>query len=74
MVLDPETFVFVMIDEVESLTAARSGMSGGNEPGDAIRVSSCSNSLCSGLHCKAQPRRVYQAKSVITSDYDPLTM
>jgi hypothetical protein len=40
MVQDPDCFVFVMIDEVESLTAARSGMSGGNEPGDAIRVSS----------------------------------
>ncbi|ORY34246.1 P-loop containing nucleoside triphosphate hydrolase protein [Naematelia encephala] len=32
------TFVVVMIDEVESLTAARAAASSGNEPSDAIRV------------------------------------
>uniref|UniRef100_A0A7S1P1G3 AAA+ ATPase domain-containing protein n=1 Tax=Vitrella brassicaformis TaxID=1169539 RepID=A0A7S1P1G3_9ALVE len=36
LVSDPDSFVCVLIDEVESLTAAR--RSGGNEPSDAIRV------------------------------------
>lgn len=36
---DTESFVTVMIDEVESLTAARAGAMNGSEPGDALRVS-----------------------------------
>lgn len=36
---DAESFVTVMIDEVESLTAARAGAMNGSEPGDALRVS-----------------------------------
>lgn len=35
---DAESFVTVMIDEVESLTAARAGAMNGSEPGDALRV------------------------------------
>lgn len=33
-----ETLVCVLIDEVESLTAARKHMMNGNEPSDSIRV------------------------------------
>ncbi|CAM9107631.1 unnamed protein product [Discosporangium mesarthrocarpum] len=35
---DEESLVCVLIDEVESLTAARSAALGGNEPSDALRV------------------------------------
>ncbi|XP_013381834.1 pachytene checkpoint protein 2 homolog [Lingula anatina] len=35
---DPEALVCVLIDEVESLTAARKASMSGNEPSDAIRV------------------------------------
>lgn len=35
---DPQTFVFILIDEVESLTAARQASLSGSEPSDAIRV------------------------------------
>ncbi|XP_065672909.1 pachytene checkpoint protein 2 homolog isoform X2 [Hydra vulgaris] len=35
---DPESLVFVLIDEVESLTAARTAAMKGAEPSDAIRV------------------------------------
>lgn len=35
---DPEALVFVLIDEVESLTAARTAAMSGSEPSDAIRV------------------------------------
>uniref|UniRef100_A0A7S1EFY0 AAA+ ATPase domain-containing protein n=1 Tax=Hemiselmis andersenii TaxID=464988 RepID=A0A7S1EFY0_HEMAN len=35
---DPQCFVVVLIDEVESLTAARKSAVNGNEPSDAIRV------------------------------------
>ncbi|WWD22527.1 hypothetical protein CI109_107020 [Kwoniella shandongensis] len=38
MVDDDQCFVVVMIDEVESLTAARAGAMTGNEPSDALRV------------------------------------
>ncbi|CBQ69985.1 related to PCH2-putative ATPase [Sporisorium reilianum SRZ2] len=38
MVEDEEAFVVVLIDEVESLTAARSAAASGTEPTDAIRV------------------------------------
>ncbi|KAH8106228.1 P-loop containing nucleoside triphosphate hydrolase protein [Cristinia sonorae] len=38
MVEDEETFVIVLIDEVESLTAARAGAMAGTEPSDALRV------------------------------------
>ena len=35
---DPDVFVCVLIDEVESLTAARKAALSGNEPSDSIRV------------------------------------
>jgi len=38
MVEDEDTFVIVLIDEVESLTAARAGAVSGTEPSDALRV------------------------------------
>ena len=38
MVDDEDALVCVLIDEVESLTAARSGAASGAEPSDAIRV------------------------------------
>ncbi|KAI9001223.1 P-loop containing nucleoside triphosphate hydrolase protein [Trametes punicea] len=38
MLEDDETFVIVLIDEVESLTAARAGAMAGTEPSDALRV------------------------------------
>ncbi|KAL6306645.1 P-loop containing nucleoside triphosphate hydrolase protein [Sparassis latifolia] len=38
MVEDEEMFVIVLIDEVESLTAARAGAMAGTEPSDALRV------------------------------------
>ncbi|KAL8278550.1 hypothetical protein RQP46_009042 [Phenoliferia psychrophenolica] len=38
MVDDEQTFVVVLIDEVESLTAARAGAMSGKEPSDALRV------------------------------------
>lgn len=38
MVEDEDAFVVVLIDEVESLTAARSAAASGTEPTDAIRV------------------------------------
>ncbi|KAI0092756.1 P-loop containing nucleoside triphosphate hydrolase protein [Irpex rosettiformis] len=38
MVEDEDTFVVVLIDEVESLTSARAGAMSGTEPSDALRV------------------------------------
>lgn len=38
MVANPDSFVIVLIDEVESLTVARKTALAGNEPSDAIRV------------------------------------
>jgi len=38
LITDPEALVFVLIDEVESLTAARTAAMSGSEPSDAIRV------------------------------------
>ncbi|NXU93537.1 PCH2 protein, partial [Xiphorhynchus elegans] len=38
LVDDQDALVFVLIDEVESLTAARSAFKAGTEPSDAIRV------------------------------------
>ncbi|KAH9077437.1 thyroid receptor-interacting protein 13 [Lactarius deliciosus] len=38
LVEDEDTFVVVLIDEVESLTAARAGAMSGTEPTDALRV------------------------------------
>ncbi|OBZ77112.1 Pachytene checkpoint protein 2, partial [Grifola frondosa] len=38
MIEDEDTFVIVLIDEIESLTAARAGAMAGTEPSDALRV------------------------------------
>lgn len=38
LVEEPQALVFVLIDEVESLTAARKAAAGGGEPSDAIRA------------------------------------
>ncbi|XP_069769429.1 pachytene checkpoint protein 2 homolog isoform X1 [Narcine bancroftii] len=38
LIMDTESLVFVLIDEVESLTAARNSSKAGTEPSDAIRV------------------------------------
>ncbi|XP_053323291.1 LOW QUALITY PROTEIN: pachytene checkpoint protein 2 homolog [Spea bombifrons] len=38
LIYDQEVLVFVLIDEVESLTAARNASQGNTEPSDAIRV------------------------------------
>jgi SpoVK/Ycf46/Vps4 family AAA+-type ATPase len=38
LVDDPQAFVVVLIDEVESLTAARKASMDSNEPSDALRV------------------------------------
>lgn len=38
MIADPEGFVIILIDEVESLTAVRSASSSSSEPTDAMRV------------------------------------
>ena len=38
LVADENSIVFVLIDEVESLTAARTAAMSGSEPSDAIRV------------------------------------
>ncbi|EIN10675.1 AAA-domain-containing protein [Punctularia strigosozonata HHB-11173 SS5] len=38
MIDDEGSFVVVLIDEVESLTAARAGVAAGTEPSDALRV------------------------------------
>ncbi|XP_063312015.1 pachytene checkpoint protein 2 homolog [Pelobates fuscus] len=38
LIFDQESLVFVLIDEVESLTAARKASQAGTEPSDAIRV------------------------------------
>ncbi|EMD40552.1 hypothetical protein CERSUDRAFT_44562 [Gelatoporia subvermispora B] len=38
MVDDEDTFIVVLIDEVESLTAARAGAMAGTEPSDGLRV------------------------------------
>ena len=35
---DEESFVFILIDEVESIVSSRAQASKGNEPGDEIRV------------------------------------
>ncbi|KAI0030229.1 P-loop containing nucleoside triphosphate hydrolase protein [Vararia minispora EC-137] len=38
LVEDEDTFIVVLIDEIESLTAARAGAMAGTEPSDALRV------------------------------------
>lgn len=48
---DPDAFMVVLVDEVESLTAAREGVVGGKEPSDALRVRSLSLQALAQADC-----------------------
>ena len=68
MVEEEGSLVFVLLDEVESLTAARAAAVSGNEPSDAIRAV---NSLLTHLDAlKAYPNAVVMATSNITEAVD----
>lgn len=63
-----DSLVFVMIDEVESLAAARTSALGGSEPSDAIRVV---NALLTHIDAlKSQPNVLVLATSNITKAID----
>ena len=65
---DPERFVCILIDEVESLTAARSKAMQGSEPSDAIRVV---NAVLTELDkIKALPNVLVMTTSNITGAID----
>lgn len=63
-----ETFVCVLIDEVESLTAARKSAASGMEPSDAIRVV---NALLTQLDkLKRRPNVLIMSTSNLTEAVD----
>ncbi|MGH0136413.1 UNVERIFIED_CONTAM: hypothetical protein FKN15_061060 [Acipenser sinensis] len=65
---DKDSLVFVLIDEVESLTAARSASRAGTEPSDAIRVV---NSVLTQLdQIKRNPNVVILTTSNVTEKID----
>ncbi|XP_048009180.1 pachytene checkpoint protein 2 homolog [Megalobrama amblycephala] len=65
---DKDALVFVLIDEVESLTAARSAAQAGTEPSDAIRVV---NSVLTQLdQIKRHPNVVILTTSNVTEKID----
>uniref|UniRef100_A0A3P8ZAL2 Pachytene checkpoint protein 2 homolog n=1 Tax=Esox lucius TaxID=8010 RepID=A0A3P8ZAL2_ESOLU len=65
---DKEALVFVLIDEVESLTAARNASQAGTEPSDAIRVV---NSVLTQLdQIKRHPNVVILTTSNVTEKID----
>lgn len=65
---DKEALVFVLIDEVESLTAARNASQSGTEPSDAIRVV---NSVLTQLdQIKRHPNVVILTTSNVTEKID----
>ncbi|XP_062322805.1 pachytene checkpoint protein 2 homolog isoform X1 [Osmerus eperlanus] len=65
---DKEALVFVLIDEVESLTAARTASQAGTEPSDAIRVV---NSVLTQLdQIKRHPNVVILTTSNVTEKID----
>ncbi|XP_056376184.1 pachytene checkpoint protein 2 homolog isoform X3 [Hyla sarda] len=65
---DKDALVFVLIDEVESLTAARSASSAGTEPSDAIRVV---NAVLTQIdHIRRYPNVVILTTSNITEKID----
>ncbi|KAM4579845.1 pachytene checkpoint protein 2 homolog isoform 2-T2 [Odontesthes bonariensis] len=65
---DKDALVFVLIDEVESLTAARSACQAGTEPSDAIRVV---NSVLTQLdQIKRHPNVVILTTSNVTDKID----
>ena len=68
LVEEEGSLVFVLLDEVESLTAARAAAVRGNEPSDAIRAV---NSLLTHLDAlKAHPNVVVMATSNVTEAID----
>lgn len=65
---DPDVFVCVLIDEVESLTAARKAALSGNEPSDSIRVV---NALLTQIdQLKERPNVLVMTTSNITEAID----
>ena len=65
---DEETMVFVLVDEVESLAAARQGAANGSEPSDAIRVV---NALLTQIDAlKSRPNAFVLTTSNITEAID----
>ncbi|KAM9308240.1 pachytene checkpoint protein 2 homolog [Gastrophryne carolinensis] len=65
---DSDVLVFVLIDEVESLTAARTASRAGTEPSDAIRVV---NAVLTQIdHIKRYPNVVILTTSNITEKID----
>lgn len=68
IILDNDALVFVLMDEVESLTAARKSSLNGNEPSDAIRVV---NALLTKIdHIKKYPNVMILTTSNITGAID----
>jgi len=68
MIADDDSFVCVLIDEVESLTAARKSAMAGTEPSDAIRVV---NALLTQLDAlKRHPNVIVLTTSNITGAID----
>ncbi|XP_066572121.1 pachytene checkpoint protein 2 homolog isoform X2 [Amia ocellicauda] len=68
LINDEEALVFVLIDEVESLTAARNASQAGTEPSDAIRVV---NSVLTQLdQIKRYPNVVILTTSNVTEKID----
>jgi len=68
LINNPQALVFVLIDEVESLTAARSAAMSGSEPSDAIRVV---NALLTQIdHIKKYPNVLILTTSNITGAVD----
>lgn len=65
---DAETLVVVMIDEVESLTAARKNAMSGNEPSDALRVVNAVLTQIDNL--RRYPNVLLMCTSNITGMYD----
>jgi len=65
---DDDTMVFVLVDEVESLAAARQGAANGSEPSDAIRVV---NALLTQIDAlKSRPNAFVLTTSNITEAID----
>ncbi|KAG8442661.1 hypothetical protein GDO86_011449, partial [Hymenochirus boettgeri] len=72
LISDKEAIIFVLIDEVESLTAARKASSSGTEPSDAIRVV---NAVLTQIdHIKRYPNVVVLTTSNITEKIDEAFM
>uniref|UniRef100_A0A8C5MK42 Pachytene checkpoint protein 2 homolog n=1 Tax=Leptobrachium leishanense TaxID=445787 RepID=A0A8C5MK42_9ANUR len=68
LIVDQDSLVFVLIDEVESLTAARTASRAGTEPSDAIRVV---NAVLTQMdHIKRFPNVVILTTSNITEKID----